>query len=164
MIGGVEKIFAAVGRHRPVVVLAASVDSVKRLFVKKANHSVAVGNRFHNGHYDLIVIYRFVRGGVNACKFVLCGGNFVMLGFCVNAELPEFLVEIGHIIPYALFDFSEVMVFKLLTFWRVRTEKRSAASREVEPFFVYFFIHKEIFLFRADRRNNLFGLVVAEKS
>ena len=164
MVGRIEQVFAAVGRHRPVIVLAASVNSVEGLFVEQANHSVAIRDGFHNGHYDLIVIYRFVRGGVNACKFVLCGGDFVMFGFRVNAEFPEFLVEIAHIVPDSLFDFPEVMIFEFLSFWRTRSEKRSAAGREVESVFVNFLIDEEVFLFRADGGYNSFGFVIPENS
>ena len=164
VVGRVEQVFAAVGRHRPVIVLAASVNSVEGLFVEEANHSVAVRDGFHNGHYDLVVVHGVVRRRINAGEFVLSGSDFVMLRLRVNAEFPEFLVEIAHIIPDSLFDFSEVMVFEFLSFGRVRSEKRSAAGREVESVFVNFLIDEEVFLFRADGGYNSFGFVISENS
>jgi hypothetical protein len=44
-IAGVEQVLAAVGGHRPVVVLAAAVDAGERLFVQQAGQAVLFGRR-----------------------------------------------------------------------------------------------------------------------
>lgn len=83
---GVEKV-ARIRRNRPVVVFAASVYAVERLFVKKAGHIVLCRNLFHDFHCELVLVGGNVDGGEDRRKFVLSGSNFVVFGF---AKMPSF--------------------------------------------------------------------------
>ena len=121
----VEKV-ARVRRNRPVVVFAASVYAVERLFVKKAGHIVLCRNLFHDFHCELVLVGGNVDGGEDRRKFVLSGSDFVVFGLCQNAEFPKFLVKLFHIFDHAGFDCSEIVVGKFLSLWRARSEKRAS--------------------------------------
>ena len=52
--------------------------------------------------------------------------DFIVLGLGQDTEFPEFVVQILHIGLDTGADRTVVMILKLLTFRRHRTEKRSA--------------------------------------
>ena len=70
-VAGVQKIFAAVGGKRPVVVLARAVHARERLFVQQAHHAVPVRHALHALHDELVVIGGDVHRGIDARELVL---------------------------------------------------------------------------------------------
>ena len=51
-----EKIHAGIGSQRPVVVLAAAVDSLKRFLMKKHSERVSASHFFHHGPQKHVVV------------------------------------------------------------------------------------------------------------
>ena len=100
---GVEQIQPRVGRKRPVVMLARTVHSLKRLFVQKADEVVLFRHLFHQLHRKLVVVYGDVGSRENGRKLVLRGRDLVVLGFGVDAVTPKRFVQIAHIIGNARF-------------------------------------------------------------
>ena len=149
-VAGGEQVYARVGGHGPVVVLAAAVHAGKGLFVKEAYQPVAGGDLLHDLHGQLVVVGGDIGGGVDRRQFVLGGCHLIVLGFGQDAQFPELLVQIGHIGGHAGFDNAEIVVVQLLTLRRLGAEERAAGEHEVLALFVHFFIDQEIFLFRPD--------------
>ena len=100
--------------------------------------------------------------GINRRKFVLGGGDFVMLGFCKDAEFPKFVIEIRHKLLDARFDRAEIMVVEFLTFRGFRAEKGASCENQILAFCIQILIDKEVFLLGADGRTDVFR-VVSEK-
>ena len=65
LFAGIEEVDAGIGGERPVVVLAASVDSGEGFFVEKTCQPVFFRELLHYLHRQLIVIGGSVRGGVD---------------------------------------------------------------------------------------------------
>ena len=78
---GFEKVYARIRRYRPVIVLAASVYSGKRFFMKQANKAVLACYILHKLHCELVVIACYICRGEYGSKLVLSGCDFVVLCF-----------------------------------------------------------------------------------
>ncbi len=159
-----HEIDARVGRNRPVVVLAGTVDARERLFMKEAHKSVARRDLLHDFHHELVLIGRYVRRGVDRRDFMLSGRDFVVFGLCENSELPELFVEIFHVRGDGRFNDPEIVIFELLAFGRFRAEEGAPGIAQVGPFVERFFRNEEVFLFRADGRAHRFGRRIAEEA
>jgi len=111
----IQKVHTVICDHGPVVMLTASVDTVKWLLMKKANQIMLVSNLFHDFHCQLVV----VNGNVCSVKYrsqlMLCRSNLVMLCFCRNTKLPEFYVKVMHISGNLRLQGSEVMILHFLS-------------------------------------------------
>ena len=82
-IGGLSRrkqVCPVIRGHRPVVVLAGSVDAGKRLLVKQADHAVLSRNFLHDLHRQLVRIRCDVCGGIDRRQLVLGRGHLVVLG------------------------------------------------------------------------------------
>ena len=153
-----EYVVSEVGDQRPVVVLAAAVDALKGFFVQQAGHAVLGGNFAHGFHRQLVLVGGDVYGRVYGRKFVLCGRDFVVLGFGEHAQFPQFLVEVAHECGDAGFDCAEIVVVEFLTLRRFCAEQCSARVEQVAAFLEGFGVDEEVFLFGAHRGGNLLGL------
>ena len=56
---------------------------------------------------------------------MLAGGNFVVLGFCGNSQLPEFVIEFFHEFVNGGTYGTKVMVVKLLSLRRLASKERT---------------------------------------
>ena len=72
---------------------------------------------------------------------MLRGRHLVVLGFGEDPELPELVVQVGHIGRDARLDDAEVVVVHFLSLRRHCTYKRSSAIDEVRALIVHFFIY-----------------------
>ena len=158
----VEQVLAGVGRDRPVIVLARSVDSRERLFMQQADKAVTIGNLAHELHGQLVVIGGDVGRFEDGRHLVLCRCDLVVLGLGVYAHLPQLLVEIVHERLDTRADGAEIVVFQLLTLGCRRTEQRAAGQNQVAALGVVLFIDEEVFLLRADRGGHALA-VLAEQ-
>lgn len=84
---GIQKVFAIVGRHGPVIVLARTIDAGKRLFVEQSGQSILRSRATNHFHHELIVVGSQVRIFENRRNFVLAGGHFIMAGLHRNSSL-----------------------------------------------------------------------------
>jgi hypothetical protein len=80
-----------------------------------------------------------------------------------DAELPELLVEVGHILGHARMERAEVVVVELLSLGRPGSEERAARVAQVLALFVELAVDQEILLLRAHSRVNALGARVAEE-
>ena len=94
---GIKQVCACIGDHGPVVMLAGTVDALKRFLVQKAYESVSVSHFLHHFHGQLVMVYRDVGGVKDRSQLMLGGSYFIMLGFGRDAQLPELFVQIVHI-------------------------------------------------------------------
>ena len=167
LIGGLaggEEVYSRIRGQRPVVVLARAVDSGERLLVEQADKPMLRGNLLHYLHGQLVVVGGDVCCGVDGCQLMLRGRNLVVLGLCENAELPELLVEVGHVCRDSRLDNSEIVVVHLLTLGRLCAEERASAENQILALFIERLVNEEIFLLGADGGAHAFYVGVAEKS
>ena len=157
-----EDVVTEVGDQRPVVVLAAAVHAREGFFVQQTGHPVLCRHFAHSFHRQLVLVRRDVDGGVDGSKFVLCGGDFVVLGLGKHAEFPQFLVEVFHKRRHAGFNRAEVVVFQLLSLGRFCAEESPAGVHQVTAFFERFAVDEEIFLFGTDCGIEFFRLSAEE--
>ena len=158
----VEQVLAGVGRDRPVIVLARTVDAVERLFMQQADKAVTIGDLAHELHGQLVVIGGDVGGLEDGRHLVLCRCDLIVLGLGVYAHLPQLLVEIVHERLDTRADGAEIVVFQLLTLGCRCTEQRAAGQDEVAALGVILFIDEEVFLLGADRGGHALA-VLAEQ-
>ncbi len=90
--------------------------------MQQTNKAVFESDFLHQLHCQLIVIGGNIGSREDRSQFMLSGSYFVMLGFGINAELPEFFVQIFHEIRNSLLDIAEIMIFQFLTFRRLCAE------------------------------------------
>ena len=88
--------------------------------------------------------------GKNRGKFVLCGGNFIVLGLGEDAQLPQLFVQVGHERLNARLNRTEIVVFQLLPLRRLVAEQGAAGENQVLALVVERLVNKEILLLRAD--------------
>ncbi len=90
--------------------------------------------------------------------------NFIVLGFCENPQLPEFLIQVLHESSYTRLDDTKVMVLHFLPFRRFCTKQRAPGVDKVLALFVHGLVHKKIFLLWPDRCDNAVDLCVAKQA
>ena len=167
LIGGLaggEKVDSGIRSHGPVVVLARTVDSGERLLVEQADKSVLRGDFLHYLHGQLVVVGGDVRCGVYGCELMLRRCDFVVLGLCKNAELPELFVEVCHVSGDSRLDNSEIVVVHLLSLGRLCAEKSASAEDEVFALLIECLVNEEVFLLGADGGAHALYIGVAEES
>ena len=86
VFAGRQQIDAGVGAHRPVAVLARTVDAGKWLLVQQYAEMVSARYAFHYRHHEQVVVTRQVYLFVHRRKFKLVVCHFVVARFDGNAE------------------------------------------------------------------------------
>lgn len=94
---------------------------------------------------------------------MLGGGDLVVLRLGQHAQLPELLVQLAHERGNAGLDRTVVVVVQLLALGRLCAEQRPAAQLQIGAAVVHGGVDEEIFLLRADLRDNVLCLGVAEQ-
>ncbi len=72
-----------------------------------------------------------------------------MFGLGIDAELPEFLVDILHEFRNAGRNRSEVMIAEFLALACRSTEQSSASQAQIRTFFKVLAVNQEVFLFQS---------------
>ena len=160
---GIEQIDPRVGGQRPVVVFAAAVYAVERLFMEQANEPMLFRRLLHDFHRQLVMVGGNIRRFKHGRKLVLGRRRFVVLRLGRDAQFPQFFVQIFHERLHAGFDHAVVMSFGFLTLWRFCAEQRTPCVGEIFSLFEQFFVDQEVFLFGTDRRFDGRHVVVAEQ-
>ena len=162
-----KQVLTCVCNKGVVVVFAGTVNACKRFFVQKTNHIMSERCLSHYIHNQLVVIAADVGVIVNAGKFKLTRGNFVMLCFCGNAQSPKLIVNITHKFSYTFHCAAVVVIAQFLAFGTHCTEDGSACFPKVKSFVKQFFVNKEVFLLGTYGRFyicNVFNACVVLKS
>ena len=152
----IQHVDAVVRGQGPVVVLAGSVNTLERLLVEQALHTVLARHSLERLHDDLVVVHRDIRLGIDGGQLMLRRSHLVVLGLRRHAHFPQFFIDILHEGCDPLADRSEVVVVHLLALRRHRAEQGASGIDQVLPLQELVCIYKEIFLLRADRGRHFF--------
>ena len=163
-VARIEQVFAHVGRHRPVIVLAAAVDPGKRLLVQQADQAVLVGDLPHLLHDQILVIRRQIAVLEEGGQFILARGHLVVARLDGHAQLEQFRLRIRHERQNALGDIGEILVFQFLPLRRLGAEKRPSTVDQVRTKQIKALVDQEVFLLRSDGREDVRCFLVPEQS
>ena len=158
-----QQVFACISAHRPVVVLARTVDAFKGFFMKQTCQIVAVGDFLHEFHDELVVVDSLIRCREDRSQFVLSRRDFVMTRLRRDADSPELSVKVAHVAADTASDLAEVVIFKLLSLRGRRTEQCAAGQDQVLSLLIHVAFDEEVFLFRSDSRRDLADVILAEE-
>lgn len=106
----IEQVDTGVGRHRPVVVLARTVDAGERLLVQQGVEPVPRRDPLERLHDDHLVINGDIGVLENVREFVLTGGDLVVPRRDRNAQAVQLTLDLGHEGVHAVRDRAEVVV------------------------------------------------------
>ena len=163
-IAGIEQVLAGVGGHRPVVVLARTVDAGERLLVQETRQTVLVGGAAQDLHRQHLVIGRQIGVFEDRRYLILAGSDFVVPRLDGHGQLEQFRLGLGHARQHALGDGAEVLVLHLLALGRPGAEQSAAGVDEIGTGVVEVLVDEEVFLLGTDRREDLLGLGIAEQT
>ena len=161
---GRKQVYAFICRNRPIIVLAAAVDTSKGFFMKQTNQTMSCSNLLHDFHCQLVVVCCNVGCCVDRCQFMLCRSHFIVFRLCQYAKLPQFFIQIFHEGGYCRFDGTKVMIVQFLTFRRFCTKQSPSSKNQVTTFFIHFSVYQEIFLLRSYRSTDTFYMVIAKQT
>ena len=160
-IAGIQQVFA-LGAEGPVVVLAGTVNALERLFVLQADQAVLIGNLLHHFHGQKVVVDGNVSGIVNGGELMLAGGNFVVLGLCGDAQLPQLGVQILHKVGDNGADHTKVVLFQFLALGRCRAKQGAAGQNQVQALVAILFADQEVLLLRANGGGNALNILAEQ--
>ena len=163
VLSRIQQVTPGIGGNGPVVVLAASVDSGKGLLVQKTHETVTLGDLLHHVHDDLVVVYGDVGGGIDSGKLVLARCDLVVLGLGADAQLPELLVQVPHVICNAGPDGTVVVVLHLLALGGSGSEKRPAAVDQILSLLEIGPVDQKVLLLGAYRGDDACHILVSEE-
>ena len=157
-VARVEQVGAAVGPHRPVVVLARAVDAGERLLVQQADEAVAAGDAFQRLHQQLLVVGADVGVLEHRRDLVLRRRDLVVAGLDRDAELAHLQLGLEHEGEHALGDRAEVVVVELVAFRRLGAEQGAPGGDQVGALEVVLLVDQEVLLLGADRGEDALAL------
>ena len=111
--------------------LAAAVDSLERLLVKKHCKTVTLCHLAEDKHSQLVLVGSHIDCGINRCYLELVRSHFVMLCFCRYAHLPQFAVQLPHEVCNFKLDVAVIMAVEFLSLARHRTVECTLAEHKV---------------------------------
>ena len=159
----VQQALDAVHVQGPVVVLAAAVDPGKGLFMEQAHQVIAQGHFFQRFHGELVLVAGDVDGSIHRRQLVLGRGHLVVLGLGGDAQTPQLVIHLAHIIHDALLDVAVIVVVQLLALGRLGTEQGPAAQGQVQALGQLLLVHKEVFLLGAGHCQHPSGIRVPQQ-
>ena len=158
-----EQVLAAVGAHRPVVVLARAVDAGEWLLVQKADEPVAAGDVLHDLHRQLLVVGADVGVLEDRRELILVGRHLVVAGLDRHAQLLQLALGVEHVGEDPLGDGPEVVVVELVALGRLGAEQRAARGDQVGTLEVVLLVDEEVLLLGSDGGEHPRRLAVAEQ-
>ena len=152
----------AVGRDRPVVVLARAVHVLEGLLVLQARQAVVGGEELQLLHREQVVVDGERALLEDGGELVLAGGHLVVLGLGRDRELPELVVELLHEGVDRGADGAEVVLFELLALGGCRPEEGAAAQPQVRTRLEVLLADQEVLLLEADGGDDAMDVVAEE--
>ena len=122
---GAEQVVALVVAHRPVQVLARSVDAGERLLVQEAGEPVLGRGPPHRLHRHHLMIGGEVGVLEDRRDLVLAGRDLVVARLHRHADLVELRFDVRHERHRPLGDGAEVLILELLALRRLGAEQRA---------------------------------------
>ena len=153
-----EQVVPLVVAHRPVEVLARSVDAGERLLVQQAGQAELRREAAHRLHDDHLVIGGDVRVLEHRRDLVLARRHFVVARLDRHADLVQLALGLVHERHHALGDRAEVLILELLALRRLRAEQRAAGVDQIGTRQVEVLIDQEVFLLGPARRDDALGV------
>ena len=154
---GAEQVVALVVAHRPVQVLARSVDAGERLLVEQAGEPVLRRGPPHRLHRHHLVI----GGEIGVLEYrrdlVLAGRDLVVARLHRHADLIELRFHVRHERHRPVGDRAEVLILELLALRRLGAEQRPAGVDEIGTRQVEVAIDQEVFLLGTAGRHDALG-------
>ena len=147
----IEQVDAGVGRHRPVVVLAAAVDAGERLLVQQRLQAVPLGHPAEDLHQHHLVVAGDVRRLEERRDLVLARRDFVVPRLDRHAHAEELLLGLGHEGEHARGNGAEVVILELLPLGRPGAEERPLAGHQVGALIEQLAVDEEVLLLGPDR-------------
>ena len=144
--------------------LTRAIGAAEGLFMQQACETVAFGHLFHDLHGQLVVVGGQVRILEDGGQLMLGRRYFVVLGFRVNPQLPQLLVQILHEGGDTGLNGAEVMVLQLLALRRLGAKKGATGIHQVLAFFKECLVDEEVFLLGTYGGDDSFGVLVAEET
>ena len=140
--------------QRPVIMLAATVDTLEGLFVQQYAETVVTCHFTHQGHDEHVVVYRQVAFLEDGSQLELVGSHFVVTGLDGDAEFQRFDFQFLHESGHTAGDGPEVVVFQLLVLGAVMAHQRASGHQQVGACGVQPFVNQKIFLLPAQIGNH----------
>ena len=100
---------------------------------------------------------------IDRSQFMLCRRHLIVLGLCCDAQFPALLIELFHELSDPLTDDSEIVVIHLLSFRRHCPEQCPSCKDQVFSLQIFFFVYKEVFLFRSHRGIDIFYILLSKQ-
>jgi hypothetical protein len=125
--------------------------------------AVLVGGAAEQFHRQHLMVGRQVRILEDRRELVLARRDFVVPRLDRHRQLDQLGLALGHAGDHALGDRAEVLVLQLLALRRLGPEEGPAGVDQVGTGVVEVLVDQEVFLLRADRREDLAGLGIAEQ-
>ena len=97
--------------------------------------------------------------GASSC---VAGGNFVVLGLCGDAQLPQLGVQILHKVGNNGADHTKVVLFQFLALGRCRAKQGAAGQNQVQALVVILFADQEVLLLRANGGGNALNILAEQ--
>src|SRR6476646_3735972 len=153
-----------VGRHghRPVAVLARSVDAGKRLLVQQRLQVMPQRDTTQRRHNELVVIDGNVGLFEARCHLELAWRHFIVPRHDRNAELVQLVLDLGDTRLNALWYAAEVVILELLAPRRGSADERAAGHDEIRSQGEVTSINQEILLLGSKRGINAVHTLVAK--
>ena len=145
-----QEIGAAIRAERPIAVLAAAVDALKRLFVEDDLQVMPFGDLLHHNHQQHILVYGLRDFTEERDALELPRSDLVMPGLQWNAKPICLRFEILHESNHARRDGPEIMVLQLLVLSRCMANHGATTELQIRPCVIKSLIHQKIFLFQAN--------------
>ena len=152
-----QQVVPLVVAHRPVEVLARSVDAGERLLVQQACEAVLRRRPPHRLHRHHLVIGGDVGVLEDRRDLVLARRDLVVARLHRHADLVQLGLDVGHERHHAIGDGAEVLILELLPLRRARAEERAAGVDQIGTRQIEVAIDQEIFLLRPARRDHALG-------
>ena len=150
VLAGLEQVDAGIGGDGPVIVFAGTVDAGKGFFMDEARKVVLLRDGLHDLHRQLVLVGADVGIRVDGRHLMLRRRDFVVLGLRVDAEFPQFHVEVCHEGFDRRLDGAEIVVLHLLALRGLGAEKGASGGDEVFPLVEEVAVDEEVLLLAAD--------------
>ena len=88
---------------------------------------------------------------------MLTGGNFIVLGFCGDSQLPKLVIELFHEVVNGGAYGTKVVIVKLLSLRRLASKERTSAQDQIGTFLKILLANEKILLLRTNVCHNALG-------
>ena len=94
---------------------------------------------------------------------MLAGGNFVVLGFCGNSQLPKLVIELFHEVVNGGTYGAKVMVVKLLSLRRLASKERTPTQNQIGTLLKILLTDEKILLLRTNICHDALGSLAKKR-